>query len=597
MRRVASVLAGVTAVGMVVPFVVGIGPRTVALLPALGALGAVALVAVRRSAVVERGWSGVSWSPLPATAAPPDRGRSGHPPARRVARALSRVEAREMASSPWFGLGVGFLAMAYLLFAVVYPEDNASHWGEMVDLAPWLAHPLVGMVVLAAHWALTRPRRDGVQELFDSCPAGDEARTWGLLGAAWVPLGTLAAFLAVLGATVAVRSPNLYGAPGGDAVPQLLGAVLLGAGGVVLGVALGRWVGFALAPVVAVVAVGFLSMKLATAGDPGWNPLQQLSTFPPLSPDPPLFRDVPAWSHLGWIVSLTGAVLVLALARHRRDRSLAIAALAVCLLLTVTGVAATRPMPGDSAHRIASLVDRPADHQDCRATGPVQVCAYRGHDELLGRVVAEVEPVAALLPDAAAPITLRQRYEGSLDDLPPEVRRRLPGGVPPLPLDEVPLGYDVTRDELRVSRLRVGLQALGLPIEPDPGLRPVVIAGQARGVVALWLATRGLGSEAVREITSGTSARDLGGRRPEAFDGGYTWPAGCSTGPVVWSAQDLRAVRALAHLPEPIVRSVVHQGWERWREPATGTDELMAAAGIPPVGPFDSVQTRKVDPC
>lgn len=597
MRRVVPLLAGIAAVGVALPFLIGVGPATlVFLVPVFGALAVVALVGSRRPAVVERGWSGATGGVVAGGFATTGPIRQARPPARKVAAALARVEARDLATSPWFGVGVGFLVVCFLLFGVVFANDNASSWAGMVDMAPWLAHPMVGMVVIAAHAGVTRAERDGTDELFDTCPAAPTTRTWGSLGSGWVPVAALTLFGLVLGVTVALRSPNLYGTPEIDAVAQLLSALVLGFGGVALGVALGRWTRFALAPVIAVVAIGFCSLRLATAGDPGWNPLQQLSTFPPVSASAPIFRDPPAWSHLAWVVGLTTAVVVVAVARHRRDRVVAVAGLGACLVLAASGVAATRPMPEASAASIADRIARPADHQVCRTAGAVQVCVYTGHEEILGRALPEVSPVAAMLPGAVPPIILRQTYQGGIGDLPPEVRRRLPQGVPPVAQSEAPLGYDFSRKELRVTRFVVGLQAVGLPVRAGPDQHPLVVAGQARGVVALWLALRDLDAGTVGSLTGGASGHDVAGRQPDAFDRGYAWPAGCSTPPVVWSAQDLRAVRALTALPDDALRAVVHSQWQRWLDPATGTDSLLAAAGLPPVGPFEAVQTRKVDP-
>ena len=602
MRRAAPVLAAVAGVGIVAPFFVGAGPSTVLfLLPVSAVVGAASLAAFRRAPAVEPGWSGragrvgVGSAEAHAGPRPPSRAAAG-----RVAAALARVEGRELASSPWFGTGLGFLAMTYLMFAVVWADDNGSHWADVVALAPWMAHPLVGMVVVAAHRGTTRARRDGADELFDTCPVEPATRTWGLLGSAWVPVLAYAAFCVVFAITITVRSPNLYGSIGSEAVALVLSAVVLCVGGVVLGVALGRWVRFPLAPVVAVVAVGLVSIQLATAvGAPGWTPFQQLATAPPFGGVPPLFTDPHSWAHLAWVAARTAAVAVAAVARHRRDRTVAVAGLAACLLVAGAAVAATRPMPASSAARIAGLVSRPRDHQACRPAGPVQVCAYHGHEELADRVVAEITPVAAALPAATPPVTLRQRYPGTLDELPPEVARRLPGGVPPAAPGELDLGYAVNPTEVRIPRFLVATWAVGLPSEPGPDKRPEVIAGQARGVVALWLATRGLGPVPTRQLTSGRTSRNgnPGEGQPDAFDRGYVWPESCGTSPVVWSAQDLSAARAVVALPEAAVMTAVHRDWDRWRDPATGTDELLAALGLPPVGPFDVVQTRSENPC
>lgn len=596
MRRLAPVLAGMAGATVLFGYAVPVGPLTLLVVVGLsGGLGALALLAARRTATPEPGWSAASHAfdlGRPAVpAAPSPRVR---PPARKVAAALSRVEARDLVGSPWFGAGLGLLLVCYLSLAWVWGAGNGEHWSQVVALAPWLAHPLVGMVVLAAHRGATRARRDGADELFDTCPADPTTRTWGFLASAWVPVAVLAAFFVVYAVTVGLRSPDLYGSVGADAVAVVLSALVLGAGGVVLGVALGRWAAFALVPLVAVAAIGFLSLRLVTAGDPGWNPLQQLSTFPPISEETSVFGDPPAWSHLGWVLTLTGAVVMVAIARHRRDRKVAVMGALAGLLVAATGVAATRPLPAASAQRIAALVSDPAGRQSCRLAASVPVCTYPGHDELAERIVDEVTPVAAMLPDSALPVTLRQRYPGTIGDLPPEVARRLPDGVPPVPAEEVALGFSASRDTIREAGLLVSLRVVGLPQEPDPDDRPLVIAGQARGVVALWLGTRGLPPGAARALASGRTPSDLGDRDPDAFDRGYAWP-GC-TAPVVWSAQDLRAARALLAVPEEIVRAVVHQGWTRWLDPATGTDQLLAELGAPPVGPFDVFPTRPETP-
>jgi len=57
MRRLAPLLAGIAAVGMVLPLAVGGGPGVLFVVPAFAALGVVALVGSRRAAAFESGWS------------------------------------------------------------------------------------------------------------------------------------------------------------------------------------------------------------------------------------------------------------------------------------------------------------------------------------------------------------------------------------------------------------------------------------------------------------------------------------------------------------------------------------------------------------
>ncbi len=188
--------------------------------------------------------------------------------------ALGRVEGRQFTASVWFAVGLAFSVLMILLFGWIWAGDNTGTWQEFVDLMPWFAHPLVGMVVLAAYRATTRAARDGADELFETCPTAPATRTAGFLLSAAVPVATLGVFLAVLATAVAFKSPFLHGALGADSVADVLGALVLGAGGVALGVALGRWVRFGLVPVVAVVLIGFLATAVVSGSSPhDWKPL------------------------------------------------------------------------------------------------------------------------------------------------------------------------------------------------------------------------------------------------------------------------------------------------------------------------------------
>ena len=190
-------------------------------------------------------------------------------------------------------------------------------------------------------------------------------------------------------------------------------------------------------------------------------------------------------------------------------------------------------------------------------------------------------PVAAMLPPQVAPITLRQHFPGTTADLPPEVARLLPDGPPPPPAAEVALGFSASPGELVRTRSLPALAAVDLPVAARPNAAPLVLTGQARGVVALWLSTRGLGPAATHRLTSSRTAGEHD----------------CREWPVAWSSQDLRAARALIALPEAAVRTVVHRGWERWRDPATGTDELLGAVGLPAAGPFPADADGSDNPC
>jgi hypothetical protein len=507
------------------------------------------------------------------------------------------VEARELATSPWFGVGIGFCLLIFVFGFVmteVLAATDKETWQGFVALAPWFAHPLVGMAVVAGHRAVTRAARDGADEVFAACPTDPAVRTVGFLLTAAVPVAALAVFLAVLGATTAMRSPRPHGPFGTDIVADLIATLVLGAGGVALGVAVGRWVRSGFAPVVAVVAVGFATSALNGVGGQGWNPLVQLSTAPTVEVPSPIFAVRPAFWHLLWVTGLTVAVAIGAVARHRRGPALALAAGATAAVVVVAGIGATRPLSDESAARIASLVASPAAHQDCTAVdGPVRVCVYPFHGQLLDRVTGRVGPVARVLPAGLGPLTLRQVYPDGLDELPPEVRRRIGGAELVRPAGEVPLGFEGRTEVIDDPGFDLALAALGLPLEPAGSLTPTVVAGQARGVVALWLATRGLGPADAARATTATEPGS-----PDPVDRGSLQSAdSCRIFPLVWSAQDLAAARAVTARPEADVAAVVGRDWARWSDPRTGTDELLAALGLPGAGPFDRVEPRPGEPC
>lgn len=581
LRRLAPLAGGAAFAALLGGTVLGGSSGASERMLILGAVlfAGLAFVLGRSSRVaVEGSWAG----PSVLASRPPRANRASVPSAAAVARALGRAEARELSRSPWFGIGFGFCVLVFVLFGFVWAAEDSGTWDGQLQLSSWFAYPLVGMVVLAMHRAVNRAARDGADEVFDACPTGPATRTAGFLLAAVLPMATLAVFLVALGVAVAANGARLYGRIGADSVADVAAAVVLGAGGVALGVALGRWVRFALAPVVAVVAVGLAGIQLNVQGGSGWNPLVPLSTAPAVDGTPPIFADRPVWWHLLWVAGLTAAVGVVALARHRRDLAVAVAGAVAVIVVIVAAIGATRPLPPATAARIAAAVANPEATQECAATGPVEVCVYPLYRALLGPVTDRVAPVANVLPANLAPLTLRQVFEDELDELPPEVRRLLTEADLARPGGEVPLGFDGGIIERSGSDLAFGV--VGLPVEAGEDLLPVVVGGQARGVVALWLATRGLDAEAtdseIADASTGAKTLEL-----------------CDVPAVTWSAQDLIAARAVVALPETDVARELSNDWERWIDPRTSTDELLTALRLDEVGPFDEVGARPGRPC
>ena len=605
-RRYASL---VTAVGVTLGLaLVGLGATglraglpAVVLMAALTSALVIGLVSLRRARTVELHWGpasgglgGSAFVPTRVTARP-------RPPAttRQVAAALGKVEARELAGSPWFGVSIGVCVIAFLILAVLWHGDVDRSWGDFFSLTTSLAHPFTAFVVIGAHRAATRARRDGTDELFDTCPLPAPSRYEALLRTAWVPAVGFSIFLVALLATIAVRNPLVYGPIGLDEVAYVLGALALTVGGVCLGVALGQYWRWGLMPIVAMVVGTVVSENLASIGQPRWHNAQLLATWTGEGePYSVLFTERPLWWRFGWLSGLTALVVLAGLARHLGRR---VAGVAVVTVFVTAGCAyaVVRPLPGPDAKRLASLIDNPGDHQVCIPAGTgdaLTVCGYRDAREHAELIASEVAPLATSLPRSLDKITLRQAFDGEDEELPAEVAARLEREPEDRLAGAIRLTLSTSEPSRVAARELVAFAALGIPTEIGEGNHPLVIAGEARGVVAIWIATRGLDSRSAEALATGRDSRNgnPGEGPPDAFDRGYAWPAQCSgrDAPVVWSAQDLRATRLLLSVPPEHVKAVVHADWDRWTDPATGTDELMSALGLATVGPFDMVKTR-----
>ena len=495
---------------------------------------------------------------------------------RRVASALGRFESGRMLSSPWFGAGLGFLVVLTVLYGVFLARDKdgvEGPWGDWFVLLPLMAHPMVGMAVVVAHHAVSRGRRDGVEELFAACPTDETTRSIAHLRAGWVPAASVVGFVILITSLFALGNPRVYGPIDDDALAHVLSAIVLALGGTALGVALARWAPWRLVPFVVVAALVPVIVELGGLGQPHWSNARQLSSFPQIPGHDLLFSAAPVWWHLLWLAALVALVSWLALLHAVRTLPMLVVGAIVGVGAVSAGFATTRSVSSADASRLASLVAEPEIHQLCRATERIEVCVYEGYDSYIDLVLAHVAPIAAAAPSDVERITLRQVFDGNLDALGPEVeaaldRRGVQRG------DFLPLGF-TTRDEvITVARLLTAARAVGLPTEARFGTTPTVIAGEARGVVMLWLAGRGLDPDAAEGLTWTNSD-------------GLVWPDPCygeRSPSVAWSAQDLAAARALLDLPVHDVHRILMDNWQRFTDPATSTDELLVALGLEPMG-------------
>ena len=99
----------------------------------------------------------------------------------------------------------------------------------------------------------------------------------------------------------------------------------------------------------------------------------------------------------------------------------------------------------------------------------------------------------------------------------------------------------------------------------------------------LWLAAGGLDDRDVDRMLTPDDSRSGASYR------GHLWPGICAAD-VQWSPQDVDAARAVTMLDRAVVAGALASNWERWVNPATTTDELLAEFGLPPVGPPEPIE-------
>jgi hypothetical protein len=522
------------------------------------------------------------WEPAGGFAFVPS---TGHVPASawEVGGALGRAEARQLfPGSLAFCVGVGFSLVTMVLFGVIWAGDHGGETAAIVEWFPIMVHPLAGMTVVAVHRARTRGRRDGVEELFGSCPATDATRDVAHLRTAWLPALAAATTVLVLLGCYWLRVDLHWGPFGARQAAHVAGSALLAAGAVALGVVLARWAPWQLAPVVAVAAIGLVSLRLAESGGSTSDGAVQLSTIV-VSDEADLRFTAPHWlAHHLWVAGLVLVTVAVALLRDRGDRRRVGAVLAVAAVgAAVTGYAATRPIDHDDAVRIAALIADPAAHQSCAGVD-IPICTYDGDGALVGSFAPHVAAVLAGAPAGAVPdgVLLRQGADVDRAVLDPHVAALLPADPP---ADGVlPVALTHNDDAHEAARFWVALAVIGVRNDHQAG-EVVDLRGQARGVVALWLATRDLPGDRAHDMSSVSPA----GGPEHAWEAARPWPDVDVAGPipVVWALTDLEAARRLIAAPEAELRSALHAGWSEFTDPESSTDDLLAVLGLEPVGP------------
>jgi len=523
----------------------------------------------------------------------PDRGPVGWCPGTRwrVLEPLARADTRRLLLHPAFLVGVAVTPL--MLWAATYSDSDDSGRSISANVALSLV-PLGWFAIIATDLLVLRPSRSGASELFATLPAPQPVRTAGVLATAGAAV-VIAAVFAVGWTIMLWRGEARVGSPDWG---ETAAGVLVVAGGAVVGVAVGRWLRFAVAGVAAVVAVILLQARFLDDTTWPWNrthrdPLRFLGFLAaPTAVDDAALEIRPTVWHLVYLAALVIVMALVALARDGMTRPLGGALAASLSIVGVAGWVQTRPPSERQVAAMVGFVTDPTAHQVCDTRRAVRYCAYPESSERVDEWQARVEGVLALVPapDAGAGLQVLQRIPWItgdqncqptqyLHELPARVAERLvPEAVWPddghvHPDDgHFPCSDRVTNGMF--TAVQAAAWAVGLPPSPHGEYRRCTADGQARAALALWLGAAATpdGAALLADIAAEHASTD-GALTFDEWDDPPMWG-------VVYQAADAELAEAMLTRPPAEVADALAAEWARWIDRATTSADLAAHLGL-----------------
>ncbi len=528
---------------------------------------------------------------------PPERGPVGWTTGTRwrTLVPLARAENRRLVRHPVFITGIA-LTPLMLWAATIVDHTSGEHWrGLSTDVALALV-PLGWFTIVASNLVAVRPNRTGTVELFAALPAPQPVRTAGALSA--MATAVTAAVLFATGWVILLGARG--GVVGSPHWAEIGAGVLVVAGAVTVGVAVGRWLPFAAFGVVAVVAVSVIQARFFDDTTWPWNmphshPVRFLGFLAePTAVGDPALEIRPAWWHLVYLAALIALMCAVALARdgvRRRLGAVIVAAIGVALGV---GWVQTRPLSDDQVAAMVSYITQPTDHQTCEQRQTVRYCAYPPSRHLMDVWEARVTGVLALLPPSIAqrPVEVIQRIPTTIGNsgcgpqpflagLPAKVADQLsPHTIWP---DDGNLHPDLGNgsfpcNDRPTNQLFTAVQAgawvVGLPPAPHDDDQRCTADGQARAVVALWLAAAATpdGAALLGDLSL-EGASSSGALTFDEWDNPPMWG-------VIYAASDASLAIAMLEPPARQIAGALARDWPRWVNPATPSTDLARHLGL-----------------
>lgn len=579
----------------------------------------------------------------------PPRISIAHTARGRAVLALARFEGRRLARHPIF---LTFMALGPALFVILtWDRAPVLHRDDILTGLSLL--PAAAGLFLAASLAALRDRRHGTEELYSSLALDPADRTAGLLlGLLW-PAAVSAALVALeMGFLAALRS---VGSP--SPAELLTGPAVVLMGGA-MGVAASRWFPSAAAGPVALVGLARLQVWLQsrlTGGDLDQAPERWLAPWVPMAAGGEPARELvlrPSGWHLAYVLGIALVMAGVALLRHGGRRlSIVVAGSAVA----VTVVAGTLQMRSPTAAQVRALEDlvlHPERHQVCRTVETVRYCAHPAYAPWIDRWAAAVEGALARVPHARRPsVVVRQGLSQpwatvlagrpGLDpahgDLgtPPGTAVVRPGsdwgrwaaegpselgisltvagwsvGLPMTPDQIVLTEGDIDRLVAQTPRKERAL--VRATLESDPGsYGSCTPAGQARTVVALWLAAMATPrtgpsyAAVIADDPYGPTGLLIDGQGNTTLVGGgqyelsdlmhsFSGEAGLS---LQWPRAEAHIALQLAARPVSDVAPVLAANWDGLTDPVSPTRDILRLFGLePPPTARQQLRAAGIDP-
>jgi hypothetical protein len=540
-------------------------------------------------------------------------GRSGalersKAPKLRMMLGLARAEAWLLARSV---LVLAGLPLGGLIIWLTFRPFGPLWWNASWEIGS--GQIILGMgVLMAAHLAAGRARRDSMADLYASFPATAGTRTLAhLTGLA----GALPASLLLIGGTaVVVEVLGPIGTP--NAVTLAAGVLLVIASGAI-GIAIATRFPHPLAGVLGALAlfVPFSQSNRyndATSWVFPWATRNDLEYVPgPLAGYPPAVAHA---AELAGIAVLAAAVaLAVTVNKARARRLLATTGVLAVAVTLLAGALQLQPIPTADVNRLVNEIADPASVQHCTTTSHVRYCLYQGFGHDLATLEAPVDGVLAHVPALPGqPLTVRQVASMQFSDsdiMYGHSQRqvaewnaqlaRTPGNAASASAVYLMLGlWPAGGAPLADAHFELALAAADWAVHLAPTVSrasvnrfvPCVPLDQPREAIAIWLAIEathlpaselqsGLGNTHGYAPTAEVSNINVPAWAYPGFSaGGYLLPS--EVAPITTAAGYLLA-KAMTSLPEQQVSRVLRDGWARWMSWHTTDAQLAAALGIP----------------